>query len=204
MGNGPTGLDMAVRARWLADEVVPHEPALRSWLHGRAPALMEVDDIVQETYALLAGLDDVGHILNPRAYLFTAARSVMLQQLRRAQIVPIVAIAEVERLDGLADDVTPERSAGAGQELERMGVMIKALPPRCREAFLLRRVEGLSQREISRRMGVSESTVEKHIGKALKTLMEAFAQDRAPAGSGADGTTQGQDQDDIDKTRQRD
>lgn len=192
------------RARWLADEVVPHEPALRSWLHGHAPDSMEVDDIVQETYALLAGLDEVAHIRNPRAYLFTAARSVMLQQLRRARIVPIVAVAEVERLSILVDDVTPERSAVAGQDLGRIGALIAALPARCREVFVLRRVEGLPQREIATRMGISENTVEKHIGKALRLLMEAMARDPAPNRGSRERPAQGQDEDDSDATSQRD
>lgn len=193
-----------VRARWLADEVIPHEPALRSWLHGHAPASMEVDDIVQEAYAVLAGLDEVGHILNPRAYLFTVARSVMLQQLRRARIVPIVAVAEVERLSILTDDITPERSAVAGQDLRRTGALIASLPGKCREAFVLRRVEGLPQREIARRMGVSENTVEKHIGKALRLLMEAMGRDVVRPRSERRKSTQGQQEDGIDTTSQRD
>ena len=192
------------RARWLADEVIPHEPALRSWLHGHAPDSMEVDDIVQETYAVLAALDEVAHILNPRAYLFTTARSVMLQQLRRARIVPIVAVAEVERLSILVDDVTPERSAVAGQDLGRIGTLIASLPARCREVFVLRRVEGLPQREIAARMGISENTVEKHIGKALRLLMEAMARDPAPGRGSREGPVQGQGEDDSDTTSQRD
>lgn len=191
------------RARWLADEVIPHEPALRSWLHGHAPATMEVDDIVQEAYAVLAGLGEVAHVLNPRAYLFTVARSVMLQQLRRARIVPIVAVAEVERLGILIDEITPEARAVTGEELRRTGALIASLPDKCRQAFVLRRVEGLPQREIAKRMGISENTVEKHIGKALRLLMDAM-------GSGFDGprtvraqATQGQTRDDIDTTGQR-
>lgn len=193
-----------LRARWLAGEVVPHEPALRSWLQGHAPASMEVDDIVQEAYAVLVGLDEVAHILNPRAYLFTVARSVMLQQLRRARIVPIVAVAEVERLSILTDDITPERSAVAGQDLRRTGDLIASLPGKCREAFVLRRVEGLPQREIARRMGVSENTVEKHIGKALRLLMEAMGRDVVRPRSERRKSTQGQQEDGIDTTSQRD
>ncbi|MGO1540459.1 MAG: RNA polymerase sigma factor [Luteimonas sp.] len=188
----------------MADEVVPHEPALRSWLQGHAPASMEVDDIVQEAYAVLVGLDEVAHILNPRGYLFTVARSVMLQQLRRARIVPIVAVAEVERLSILTDDITPERSAVAGQDLRRTGDLIASLPGKCREAFVLRRVEGLPQREIARRMGVSENTVEKHIGKALRLLMEAMGRDVVRPRSERRKSTQGQQEDGIDTTSQRD
>ncbi|MFZ7097017.1 RNA polymerase sigma factor [Luteimonas dalianensis] len=193
----------AARARWLADEILPHEPALRSWLQGRAPASMEVDDVVQEAYAVLAGLDDVAHILEPRAYLFTVVRSVMLQQLRRARIVPMVAVAEVERLGILTDEVTPEESAVAGQDLRRTGELIASLPHKCREAFVLRRVEGLPQREIAARMGISENTVEKHIGKALRLLMEAMGRGAVHSRGGRGGAIQGQQDDDNDATSQR-
>lgn len=162
------------RALWLAECVLPHEPALRSWLHGRLGGRMEVDDIVQETYALLAALDDVAHVRNPRAYFFKAAQSVVLQNLRRARIVSIESVAEVDRLSLAPDERSPERYANSHQELRLIGTLLASLPPKCREAFALRKVEGLSQREVAQRMGVSENTVEKHVGKGLRILLRVF------------------------------
>ncbi|MBC7168934.1 MAG: RNA polymerase subunit sigma-24, partial [Phenylobacterium sp.] len=52
------GLVSKERAVWLAQRILPHEPALRAWLSRRTAGL-EVDDIVQETYAILAGLGEV-------------------------------------------------------------------------------------------------------------------------------------------------
>jgi DNA-directed RNA polymerase specialized sigma24 family protein len=72
------------RAVWLARCILPHEPELRAWLGARALPRLEVDDIVQETYAILSGLEQVGHIRNPRTYMFEVAKSVILQALRRA------------------------------------------------------------------------------------------------------------------------
>ncbi len=168
---------MNARAQWLADRILPHEPALRRWLQARLPQGLEPDDIVQETYSLLAGLADVSHILNPGAYLFTAAQSVVLQQIRRARIVSFETVAELERLDMERDEFDPERHALAGEELRRIASLILALPEKCRHAFVLRRVYGLSQREIAAKMGVSENTVEKHICKGLRMLMEQMKHD---------------------------
>lgn len=159
------------RAQWIARFVLPHEPALRSWLAARLPAGMEVDDIVQETYSALAMLECVEHIEAPRAYLFAAARRVALQQLRRARIVRFESIAELERLQVVDEGGDPERQAVAGEELRRLARAIKRLPDKCREAFMLRKVDGLSQREIAEKMQISQSTVEKHIVKALRLLM---------------------------------
>lgn len=168
------------RALWLAERILPHEPALRAWLSSRVGRLVEVDDVVQEAYALIAALEDVDHVRDPRAYLFRVAQSLVLQQVRRARIVSIVALAEVERLDFSRDELTPERHALAGQELRRIGALIAGLPDKCRQAFVLRKIEGLPQREIASRMGVSENTVEKHVGKGLRLLAEAM-------GTGGDG-----------------
>lgn len=170
------------RARWLAGHVLPHEPALRSWLSRRLNSGPDVDDVIQETYAVLVELDDVGHIQNPRAYFFTAARSVVLQHVRRSRIVPIEVVAEVERLDIRHEERSPDRHAVSGQELRRIAALIATLPAKCRQAFVLRKIEGLSQREIGQRMGISENTVEKHVGKGLRLLMQSQAREADAAG----------------------
>lgn len=162
------------RAQWLAANVLPHERALRAWLGPRA-AGGEVDDIVQETYAILAGLPTVDQIHNVRAYMFQVAQTVVLQRLRRAAIVRIDAVEEIEALRISNDEPSPEQLVSDRQELRQVAMLIAALPPKCREAFVLRKVDGLSQREIARRMGVSEGTVEKHIAKGVRLLMDAMA-----------------------------
>ncbi len=163
------------RSVWLESQVLPHEAELRQWLLRRVRAPIETDDVLQEAYAVMASLEDIAHVRNPRAYFFTVARSLVLQQLRRAQIVSIEAVAEVERLDVVGDQLTPERYATGGEDLRRIAEMIAALPEKCRQAYLLRKVYGYSQREIAAKMEISENTVEKHIAKGLRLLLAAQA-----------------------------
>lgn len=163
------------RAAWLGQRVFPHEAALRAWLARRPlTGAMDIDDVVQESYAILAGLESVDHIRNPRTYVFEVAKSVVLQALRRSSVVTIDALAEAEALQVPANEPSPEMIAADRQELGRLATLIGTLPPRCCEAFTLRKVHGLSQREVAERLGLSESTVEKHIIKALSILTSAI------------------------------
>ncbi len=99
------------------------------------------------------------------------------------------------------DNLSPDRHAAAGQELRRIATLVAGLPAKCRQAFLLRKVEGLSQREVAQRMGISENTVEKHVGKGLRLLMDAFADAALPPQGGA--TRQGQGDGHAKTSRQR-
>ncbi|NIJ08481.1 RNA polymerase sigma-70 factor (ECF subfamily) [Sphingomonas vulcanisoli] len=163
------------RSLWLANHVLPHEPALRKWL-GRLAGLGpdRVDDLVQETYAVLATCADVTGIQNPRAYAFQVARSILLQDLRRSRVVPIGSFADLDRLASVADEPTPEQYALGRDELTRVADAIAAMPAQTRRAFHLRRVEGLSQREVAAAMKLSENTVEKHIMRGIRMLMQQF------------------------------
>lgn len=177
------------RARWLARHILPQEGALRAWLRARVGGLMDVDDVVQESYAVLAGLESVDHIRDCKAYLFQVARSVMLQQIRRNRVVKIDSVAEIEALSIPAKDNTPERATSDHQRLRRVSGLIARLPAKCRQAFVLRKVHGYSQREIAGKMRIAESTVEKHLAKGLRLLMRWMAdcEHEAPAAQSRSG-----------------
>ena len=154
------------RWRWLADHILPHEPALRAWLRRKKDLPIEADDLVQEAYAVLAELESVDHIHNPKAYLFQTAYSIALQLLRRDR--------DVEDLQICAEAPGPEQQVASRQELRRVAEAIESLPAQCGEVFRLRKVEGLSQREVATRMSLAESTIEKHMGRATRLLMDHF------------------------------
>lgn len=163
------------RSLWLATHILPHEPTLRDWLCRFARLKPDyVDDLMQETYAVLATRANVADIHNPRAYAFQVAKSILLQDLRRSRVVSIGSFADLDRLAPEADLPTPERQALARDELTRVADAIAAMPTQTRRAFHLRRVEGLSQREVAIAMGLSENTVEKHMMRGIRMLMQQF------------------------------
>jgi RNA polymerase sigma factor (sigma-70 family) len=166
------------RVAWICANVLPHEGALRSWL--RSHRLIEADicDIVQETYAALVSLESVAHIEDARLYMFSVARNLMLRTLRRRPPLSIHAMAEIELSELESDEPSLEQQADSGRELERVAEQLEVLPPQCRRAFLLRKVDGLSQAQIAAEMGISESTVEKHLGKALRMILKLCGRER--------------------------
>jgi RNA polymerase sigma-70 factor (ECF subfamily) len=123
-----------------------------------------LDDVVQETYAKLATLPSVDHIENPRAYFFRAALSVIVTEVRRAPVVSMETLSEIDRLSIESGVLPPDVQAEQREEL----------PTKCREVFILRKVHGLSQRETAQKLGLSESTVEKHVGRGIRTLINIF------------------------------
>lgn len=162
------------RARWLLRNVLPHEPALRGWLSRRALPGLDPDDIIQEAYTILAELETVDTIHYPRAYLFQVARSVITRHVRRTRIVPIHAAEDLDRFDQPDDAPSPEQHAIDRDELRQLARAIAAMPQKTREAFILRRVEGLPQREIAAQMRISENTVETHISRGIRFLIDWF------------------------------
>ena len=182
-------MDQASRVRWFAREVLPHEPDVRRWLTVRLRGLesCDIDEVVQEAYARLWGAD-LEKILNPRAYLFVTARHIVGEHLRRSRIVSIELMADLEVLNIVDDEVSAHRRLSGQQEIERLHRVIAELPTKCRQAFQLKKFEELSQREIASRMGVAESTVEKHLAKALRLISQKMKSAEDGAEVSASGT----------------
>lgn len=163
---------------WVGSNIVPHEADLRARLRRMAVPEDEISDIVQDAYLKISHLDAVDHIQSGRGYFFAAARTILLDRIKRERIVRIDSLTEMEALTLADDDPGPERRVAARLELERVGKLIADLPDRCREIFELRRIQGVSQREISHRLGLPEHIIEAQAVRGLKLILKALAADR--------------------------
>ena len=162
-------------AEWFAAEVQPHEAALRAFLGARYPALADADDLVQETFTRVLRARQSGPVASPRGLLFAIARNLALDAMRRRQIVAFEAIAEDGGSSVYMDATDVVETVSRQQEFELLTEAIQSLPDRCRQVFTLRAVYGLSQREIAAKLGISENTVEKQMGKGIRKCGEFFA-----------------------------
>jgi RNA polymerase sigma factor (sigma-70 family) len=147
------------QSRWFAEEVQPHEAALRAYLRGAFPMLQDIDDLVQDAYARLLSARNGGKVNHPKAYLFATARNAALDLFRRKKIISIEALAEIEQLSVLEDGPDAAEQACHDQELDILTAAIQSLPDRCRQILTMRRLQGLSHREIALTLGISEHTV---------------------------------------------
>lgn len=162
---------------WVAYEVMPHEPAVRGWLRRRGVASDDIDDLIQEGYAKLSAIDAFEQIRRPDSFFFQVVRNLMLDQMRRARVLPIDLMGgDFAALRVSADEPSPESSAAARRELALVAELIRRLPERCRRVFELRRLEGLSQRQTAERLGVTESIVENEGVKAVRMILTALRQ----------------------------
>ncbi|WP_420139174.1 RNA polymerase sigma factor [Sphingomonas sp.] len=171
-------------AEWVGREILPHERDLRAWLQRRLVAAADVEDVVQECYCAIAQLSDVSHIAVPRAYLFTMARNLVQRQRQRARVVRLDASDGVCDPMLESDHLSPERIASARQELQRVQAAVSTLSDRARCIFLMRRLDGLAQKEIAQRLGVTETIVENEASRSLRAILKFMvepAADDAPA-----------------------
>jgi RNA polymerase sigma factor (sigma-70 family) len=172
---------------WVALHVLPHEGRVRAWLRRSLAPGEDPDDVIQEAYCRLAGLDAVDHIQNPRAYFFQTCRSIVLEHARRARVVRFETVTEFEALGILDDEPSPERATIARLELSRVRRVIAALPERCRRVIEMRKVEGAPQREIAERLGVSERVVENDATRGLKLILKALEDEETTPAAGRIG-----------------
>jgi RNA polymerase sigma factor (sigma-70 family) len=160
--------------QWFIREVIAHEGALMRHLSRVWPNRSEIRDILQEAYVRVYAAAGRARPLAPKSFLFATARNLMADRLRRERVVCIEARGELDALNVLVDEISPERRTSAHEELARLARAFERLPLRCREVMWLTKVENLSQQEVARRLGVREKAVEKQVSRGIRLLAEAL------------------------------
>ena len=159
--------------RWFATEILLHEAALTRYLKRAWLAKAEIPDVRQEVYVRVYESAAKGFPTSPKAFLLATARNLLADRVRRERIVSIDYTQDLEALNVLVDEITPEHRLSARQELRRLSEAFDALSDDCRNVVWLRRVEGLSQREVAQRLGMHEGTLESHLCRGVRALARA-------------------------------
>lgn len=184
--------------QWFVREVLPLEAGITRYLRRNWPNADEIEDLRQEVYVRAYEGAAKATPLKTKPFVYAIARNLIVDRVRRAKVVVIDAIADLDALNVSTDEALPDRQVSAREELRQTQAAIEQLPPRCRAVLVMRRIEELPQKEVARRLGIKEDTVEKQMGIALRKLAsmlftkeEGAPQNERP--DAADNETDGHD-----------
>lgn len=142
---------------------------LQARLRNRA----EAEDVTSETFVRVLAYRRLSAMQEPRAYLSTVAKSVLVQTWRRRDLER----ACIEALGTTADafSPSPQERAELLQLLERIADALDGLSVRARTAFLMSQLDGQTYAEIAAQLGVSVSRVRQYMAQGLRRCLLATA-----------------------------
>lgn len=170
---------------WFVEQVLPLEAVLDRYLRRNWRDAGEIADLRQEVYARVYDGCAQRRPESAQAFVLSTARNLLIDRARRAQIVSIETFADMDMLTPTVDELSPERHTAARSELRLLQLALNLLPERCREVIALRKIDGLSQREVAARMGITEDTVERQVSKGVRALAAALQAARQGTGDAA-------------------
>jgi RNA polymerase sigma-70 factor (ECF subfamily) len=155
------------RHDWFLNQIFRHRTALHRYLRRLTSGAEDVEDLVQETYVRVYAWRDHQEIESPRALLFRIAHNTAVERARRKSVQATDTVEDLEGLSVYSSEAPPDEQIDSRRRFESFCAAVDRLPPLCRRAFVLRKVYRLSHEEIAAVLGVSHSTIEKHVAKGL-------------------------------------
>ena len=170
--------DWAARHAWFKETILHHEAALRKHVRRLTQGSdIDADDLVSEALTRAYTTGNFERIDYGRTFLFTIARNLLTDIVRRRAIVSFELMANLEMLEVADEASSTESAVSARDEVRQVQRAIDDMPSQCRRVLLMRRIDELSMKEIAERMQLSVSTVEKHFAKAIALLTKALEQE---------------------------
>lgn len=155
------------RHEWFLNQVFRHGAALHRYLRRFTSGSEDIEDLVQETYVRMYAIEDRDTVASPRALLFRIAHNLAVERARRQISQATDTVGDFAPLDVDTLEAPPDEQIDSRRRFESFCAAVDRLPPLCRRVFVLRKVYKLSHTEIAEVLGVSHSTIEKHVAKGL-------------------------------------
>jgi len=146
-----------------------HEKAIKKYLYRFFSRSQDVEDIAHEAFIKVFATELRGPVLNPKALLFRAAKHSALSELAKKSNTSTSYMEETEDKAVLMDmdGLGAEQIYDSRRKLAILSMAVSQLPPVCRKVFILRKIEGLSMKDVATKLGISVSTAEKHAAQGL-------------------------------------
>lgn len=158
----------------LAGAFLRYRESLRRYVARLVIRPEDVEDILQDTFLNIHTLKDEHDIRSPKYYLFAVARRTAFRELKRqaARIAESIDDAIEKGAEPAAYEAPADDALESREHFEVLTQVVSELPPQCRRVFILRKVFGYSHKEISAMMGISISTVEKYLARAMMRCLQ--------------------------------
>jgi RNA polymerase sigma factor (sigma-70 family) len=155
---------------WFIREILPLEANLMRYLRHNWRNASDIPDLRQEVYARVLEAAQERVPDNPENFLFVCAHHLLIDMVRREQIVPMDTFADLDRLGAASSAPEPDHLIIEREEIRRLKAAMEQLPARTREAITLACFEGLSRKEIAQRMGVTHRAASQFIARGVLVL----------------------------------
>jgi RNA polymerase sigma factor (sigma-70 family) len=149
-----------------------NESIMRKLIRRIAPDPQEVDDIMQEAVLRALHAERAREISEPKAYLFSIVRHVVHDELEKKMRSIIDFIEDFGDQIDSPDPCSVDEQVDARERLFLFLEAVASVPQQCQRVFVLKKVYGYSHEEISRKLGISISTTEKHVAAGYKRCVE--------------------------------
>lgn len=160
--------------RWFNQEVHPHGSDLKAYVGRSFPGLRsEAEDIAQESFLAIWKEKTLRPIHCARAFLFTLARHIATDQVRRSRRSPVTTVGDLAALNAVEDRPGIQSILAEQEKIVLLGRAIASLPARRREIIILHKLKGHSQSEIAFRLRLTEKAVQHDVSRGIRAC-EAF------------------------------
>jgi RNA polymerase sigma factor (sigma-70 family) len=153
----------------ILEAYLDNEVALKRYLGRFVRPREAADDLAQEAFLRAFAAEAGQKIETPKAFLFKVAKNLALNEIARQSAAAIEPLGDLEGQEVLEDNsqAAVEDVIDSRERIRLLARAIAALPPQCAKVFILRKMQGLSQKEIAVRLNISVRTVENHVALGL-------------------------------------
>ena len=172
--------DPEARRSDISEAFVEQQRPLRAFISRFIRGPQDIDDIAQETFVRAFLAEQKGDIQHPKAYIYRVARNLAFETLSKKSTQLTSYIEDSCDLSLLQSNEDIEVSTIVKEKFDRVKVAIAEMPPQCQRVFIMHKVYGFKYKEISQQLGISVSTVEKHIMTGLKKCKQSVKNQERP------------------------